>query len=424
MLDLVYIRENPEAVKQAVANKNEKADVDAIMALDKDRRALLTQVEEARSKRNAASKEIGRIKQSGGDASDILKQMQVLADEMKAGEARLSELDKELEGLLLTIPNLPHESVPVGRDESDNQQINEWGKAPSFDFEPKNHWDIGENLDILNFEQAAKVAGARFVIYRGAGARLERALINFMLDLHTTKHGYTEIMAPYLANRDSMIGCGQIPKLENDMFKVEEVGYFLIPTGEVPLTNLHREEMLTAEDLPKYYVGYTACFRKEAGSHGKDTRGLIRQHQFNKVEMVKLCKPEDSWDEHKKLLANAEAVLQALGLHYRVMVLATGDLSFAGSKCYDLEVWLPGQNRYREISSCSNFTDFQARRAKIRFKRDKKSKPEFVHTLNGSGLAVGRTLVAILENYQQADGSVKVPDVLVPYMNGQEIIQA
>jgi seryl-tRNA synthetase len=345
-----------------------------------------------------------------------------LSQRIKALDDELAEIEKQLQEILLFIPNMPHESVVVGKDEKDNPVVKVWGEKPSFNFEPKPHWDIGEQLGILDFERAAKMTGARFTLYWGAGAELERALINFMLDMHTTKHGYTEVLPPFIVNSSSLIGTGQLPKFKNDLFKLEDWDYYLVPTAEVPVTNIHAGEILEEDELPKYYTAYTPCFRSEAGSYGKDTRGLIRQHQFNKVELVKIVKPEDSYSELESLLANAEAILQALGLHYRVVSLCTGDLGFAASKTYDIEVWLPGQDTYREISSCSNFEDFQARRADIRFRRKGKKKTELVHTLNGSGLAVGRTVVAILENYQQEDGSVVIPEALRPYMKGKDRI--
>ena len=341
-----------------------------------------------------------------------------LSAAIAANEQVLGSASQAVQDFLLQIPNMPHESVPVGRSEEDNPEIRRWGEPPGFDFEPLNHWDIGEGLDILDFPRAAKITGSRFVLLKGAASLMERALINYMLDLHTSEHGYTEVLPPFMTNADSMVGTGQLPKFGEDLFKLEGWNYYLVPTAEVPVTNIHRDEVLDGDDLPLYYTAYTPCFRAEAGSHGKDTRGMIRQHQFDKVELVKFTRPEESFDELDRLLADAEAVLQGLGLPYRVVTLCTGDLGFSAAKTYDLEVWLPGQQRFREISSCSCFTDFQARRANIRFRRDSKSKPEFVHTLNGSGLAVGRTLAAVLENRQQADGSVVVPEVLRPYMRG------
>jgi len=351
----------------------------------------------------------------------LISEMRQLGDEINDLESKLRIIEDKVQSFLLYIPNLPHNTVPVGKDETENVEIRRWGVPPEFDFEPLNHWDIGEILGIIDFERAGKIAGSRFAVMKGVGARLERALINFMLDLHISK-GYIEVFPPLLVNRDSMIGTGQLPKFEEDLFKTEEPEYYLIPTAEVPVTNLHKNEILSEDDLPIYYVSYTPCFRKEAGSHGKDVRGLIRQHQFNKVELVKFVKPEDSYEELESLTKDAEEVLQRLGLHYRVIVLCTGDLGFSSAKTYDIEVWLPGQKRYREISSCSNFEDFQARRANIRFRKREKRGTEFVHTLNGSGLAIGRTVVAILENYQQRDGSVIVPEALRPYM-GVDVIR-
>ncbi|MDD2221566.1 MAG: serine--tRNA ligase, partial [Clostridia bacterium] len=365
--------------------------------------------------------EIGKIKQAGGEASEIMAEMRSLGDEIAAADARLGEMEQQLEEILLAVPNIPHESVPVGPDDSFNTEMRRVGEPPEFDFEPKNHWEIGEELGILDFERAAKIAGARFTVYKGLGARLERAVINFFLNTHCDKHGYTEIFPPYMVNSAAMRGTGQLPKFKEDMFHIEGTDYYLIPTAEVPVTNLPAGEILDAAELPILYTAYTACFRAEAGAAGRDTRGLIRQHQFNKVELVKFSLPENSYDELEKLTDDAEDVLRLLGLPYRVVTLSTGDMGFSSAKTYDLEVWLPGFNGYREISSCSNFEDFQARRANIRFRRDQGAKPELVHTLNGSGVAVGRTVAAILENYQQADGSVKIPEVLVPYMGVTQI---
>jgi seryl-tRNA synthetase len=377
-------------------------------------------MEQLRAEQNVASEAIGAAKKAKQDASEAIAAMKTIKDRIAVLEEQVRTADTMLSDLLLGIPNLPDESLPAGTDEASNREERKWGEVPQFDFEAKDHVALGEGLGILDFECAAKLTGARFCLSRGAGARLERALINFMIDTHTEKHGYTEILPPFMVNSQSMQGTGQLPKFAADGFRITDTDYWLIPTAEVPVTNIHRDEILSDADLPIYYAAYTPCFRSEAGAYGKDTRGMIRQHQFNKVEMVKFTRPEDSWDELEKLTLNAEAILQALGLPYRVMTLCTGDLGFSAAKTYDLEVWLPGQSAYREISSCSNFTDFQARRANIRFKRDKK--PEFVHTINGSGLAVGRTLVAVLENYQQADGSVVVPEVLRGYMGGLERI--
>jgi len=381
-------------------------------------------VEEMRQKRNTISQQIGRLKKEGQDASDMLAEAKKISDNMASSEESLRDLEIQNRNILLLIPNIPDESVPVGKDETENKEIRAWGDIRQFDFEPKNHWDIGEDLDILDFERAGKIAGARFVIYKGGGARLERALINFMLDLHTGEHGYTEIIPPVLVNRETMTGTGQLPKFEDDLFKLDDSdakGYLLIPTAEVPVTNIYREEILRDSDLPIYHTAYTPCFRREAGSYGKDTRGLIRQHQFNKVELVKFVKPENSYDELESLTRNAEEVLKRLGLPYRVVTLCTGDIGFSAAKTYDLEVWFPAQGKYREISSCSNFVDFQARRADIRFKSEGQKGTEFIHTLNGSGLAVGRTLAAILENFQEKDGTVIIPEVLIPYMGMDKI---
>ena len=426
MLDIRIIRENTDKVVDALKKRGEDTGIlDKILDIEKERRDLLKIVEEQRQQRNTISQQIGRLKKEGNDASDVLAEAKKISDAMVSNEESLRELEAKARQELLLIPNIPHDTTPVGRDETENIVVRNWGDVPNFDFEPKNHWDIGEDLGILDFERAGKIAGARFVIYFGAGARLERALINFMLDLHTGEHGYTEIMPPVLVNREAMTGTGQLPKFEEDLFKLEKddtKGYLLIPTAEVPVTNIHREEILSEKDLPIFYTAYTPCFRREAGSYGKDTRGLIRQHQFNKVELVKFSKPENSYDELESLTANAEEVLKRLGLPYRVLALCTGDIGFSAAKTHDLEVWFPAQGKYREISSCSNFEDFQARRADIRFKKEGKKGTQFVHTLNGSGLAVGRTLAAILENFQEKDGSVIIPEPLVPYMGVEKIM--
>ncbi len=424
MLDIKFVRANPEKVKEALEKREYKIDFDEFLSLEKERLGLLRKIEQKRAIRNSVSQEIANLKRTKVDNDTIDKliaEMRKLGDELATAEGRLREIEERLENLMLLFPNIPHHTVPVGKDENENVEIRRWGEPPKFDFEPMNHWDIGELLGIIDFERASKIAGSRFAIMKGLGARLERALINFMLDLHT-QNGYIEVFPPLLVNRASMTGTGQLPKFEEDLFRIVEPEFYLIPTAEVPLTNFHREEILSEDDLPIYYVSYTPCFRREAGSHGKDVRGLIRQHQFNKVELVKFVKPEDSYEELESLTMDAEDVLQKLGLPYRVVALCTGDLGFASAKTYDIEVWLPGQERYREISSCSNFEDFQARRANIRFRRRGKKGTEFVHTLNGSGLAIGRTLVAILENYQQKDGSVVVPEVLRSYM-GVEVIK-
>jgi seryl-tRNA synthetase len=422
MLDIKFVRENPAVVQQALANRNTAVNLDDFLALEKKRREVLSEVEALKSRRNTVSQEISRLKKSGENADELIVQMRGVGDKIAALDNEVKAIETALNDIIMTIPNIPHASVPVGKDENDNPEIRKWGTPRQFDFEPSPHWDIGEKLGILDFERGGKVTGARFTFYRGLGSRLERSLISFMLDLHTREHGYTEFFPPFIVNRDSMLGTGQLPKFAEDMFKLEGLDYYLIPTAEVPITNLHRQEVLDGKDLPLYYTAYSACFRAEAGAAGRDTRGLIRQHQFNKVEMVKFVKPEDSYDELEKLTNNAERVLQLLGLPYHVVLLCSGDMGFSSAKTYDLEVWLPSANKYREISSCSNFEDFQARRADIKFRREPKAKPEFVHTLNGSGVAIGRTVAAILENYQQADGSVVVPEVLRPYM-GVDVIK-
>jgi len=420
MLDARYVRENVEAVTHALKKRGYEFPLTEFLAIDGKRISLLKETEELRSRRNLVSEDIGKLKRQQADATAQLAEMKGVADRLKDLDEKLHDLESETKALLLTIPNIPHESVPVGSDENDNEEIRKWGNLRQFDFEPLNHWDIAEPLDIVDFDRAAKISGARFAIMKGMGARLERALMNFMLDTHTAK-GYKEIFPPLIVNRDSMTGTGQLPKFEMELFRVTDPEFYLIPTAEVPVTNIFREEILKEEDLPIYCTAYTPCFRREAGSYGKDTRGLIRQHQFNKVELVKFVKPEDSYAELEKLTRDAEEILQRLDLPYRVVALCTGDIGFSSAKTYDIEVWLPGQNRYREISSCSNFEDFQARRASIRFKREGKKGTEFVHTLNGSGLAIGRTLVAILENYQQQDGSVVIPEVLRQYAGTDRI---
>ncbi|MBX3179890.1 MAG: serine--tRNA ligase [Candidatus Hydrogenedentes bacterium] len=421
MLDIKLIRQEPEAVAAALAKRGGAYPIDHVLRQDAKRRSLTYDMELLRAEQNKASDGIAAAKRAGEDASPIIEEMRLVKDMIAIKEEEMRQVETNLTDHLLRLPNLPDASLPEGQDESHNREERAWGEIPQFSFEPKDHVALGEALGILDFERAAKLTGARFCLSTGPGARLERALINFMLDTHTEKHGYTEALPPFMVNSQSMQGTGQLPKFAADGFRVQDTDYWLIPTAEVPVTNIHRDEILRDEELPRYYAAYTPCFRSEAGSHGKDTRGMIRQHQFNKVEMVKFVRPEESWDELEKLTQNAEAILRALGLPYRVMTLCTGDLGFSAAKTYDLEVWLPGQNAYREISSCSNFTDYQARRANIRFKRDKK--PEFVHTLNGSGLAVGRTLVAILENYQREDGSVLIPEALRGYMGGLEVIR-
>ncbi len=423
MLDIRLFRERPEFVKERLALRGGEYPVDEVISLDRRRRELLQEVEKLRHARKVASEEIGRLKRAGQDAQEQMQEVKRLGERLKELENELRTVEARLRALLLEIPNLPHESVPPGVDENDNQVIKRWGDLPTFDFIPKPHWELGEQLGIFDFARAAKITGSRFVVYRGAGARLERALIAFMLDLHTKEHGYQEVLPPFIVNEASMIGTGQLPKFKEDLFKLEDWDYYLIPTAEVPVTNLHRDEIIPEEALPLYYVAYTPCFRAEAGAHGRDVKGIIRQHQFNKVELVKFAHPETSYEELESLTFDAEEVLQKLGLPYRVVVLCTGDLGFAAAKTYDLEVWVPGQNRFVEISSCSNFEDYQARRANIRFRPKEGKKPRLVHTLNGSGLAVGRTLMAILENYQQRDGTVVVPEVLRPYLGGQEVIE-
>ncbi|WP_110954855.1 serine--tRNA ligase [Anaerosinus massiliensis] len=421
MLDIKFVRDNPEKVQEALKNRGSSMTLDGFLDLEKERRQILGEVEALKSKRNTVSQQISVMKKNKENADDLVLQMRQVGEEISKLDTRLKEVETSLKDILLSIPNVPNEVVPVGKDENDNPEIRRWGEYPKFDFEPKAHWDIGEGLGILDPERAAKVTGARFTFYKGLGARLERAVINFMLDLHTGEHGYTEMLTPFMANKESMTGTGQLPKFAEDMFKLEGLDYYLIPTAEVPVTNYYRSEILDGKDLPKYYSAYSACFRAEAGSAGRDTRGLIRQHQFNKVELVKFVKPEDSYDELEKLTNNAERVLQLLNIPYRVILLCTGDMGFSSAKTYDIEVWLPSFNMYREISSCSNFEDYQARRADIKFRREAKAKPEYVHTLNGSGLAIGRTVAAILENYQQEDGSVVIPEVLRPYMGTDRI---
>lgn len=417
MLDIKRIRKNPEELVEAMRKRRNKgADVTELLAVDEKRREALGRVEAMKAERNAVSAEIPRLKKEGADVTEKLAAMKTLADRIKALDAEVAELDAKLDELIMSVPNIPHGSVPEGADDTENVEIRRWSAPRDFGFDPKAHWDLGEGLGILDFASAGKITGARFTVYRGLGARLERAIISYFLDVHT-ENGYTEILPPYMVNRASMTGTGQLPKFEEDAFKVEGTDYFLIPTAEVPVTNLHRGEILDGSRLPIKYCAYSACFRSEAGSAGRDTRGLIRQHQFNKVELVKFTKPEDSYDELESLTHDAERVLQGLGLPYRVVCLSTGDLGFSSAKTYDIEVWMPSYGRYVEISSCSCFEDFQARRAQIRFRRDAKSKPELVHTLNGSGVAIGRTVAAILENYQNEDGSVTVPEALRPYMH-------
>lgn len=424
MLDVKLLRNNFDEVKQKLQNRGEDlGEFEKFGELDKRRRTLIVETEALKSQRNEVSQEIAKLKREKQDADAKIEEMRVVGDRIKTLDIELREIDEKLDMILMSIPNIPHESTPVGESEDDNVEIRKWGEVSAFDFEPKAHWDLGTDLDILDFENAAKVTGSRFVFYKKLGARLERALINFMMDLHSNEHGYEEMLPPYMVNRASMTGTGQLPKFEEDAFLIEAEDYFLIPTAEVPVTNYHREDILKAEDLPRKYTAFSACFRSEAGSAGRDTRGLIRQHQFNKVELVQFVKPEDSYVALEKLTGNAEEVLRRLELPYRVLSMCTADLGFTAAKKYDLEVWIPSYNSYREISSCSNFESFQARRANIRFRREPGSKPEYVHTLNGSGLALGRTVAAILENYQDADGSVRVPKVLQGYMGGIEKIE-
>ncbi len=422
MLDIKYLRDNFAAAEKALAARAGEIDLSGFQELDKQRLKLLSEGEVLKAEKNSVSAMIGKTKDKSQVQGEIARMKEVSA-QIKGLDDQLREVEEQLDVLLMGVPNIPHEKSPVGASEEENVEIRVWGDKPTFNFTPKAHWDIGEDLGILDFERGSKLSGARFCVYFGAGARLERALINFMLDLHTGEHNYTETLPPFLVHRASMTGTGQLPKFEDDLFHTEDVDLFLIPTAEVPVTNLHRNEILAEKDLPLCYTAYTPCFRKEAGSHGKDTRGLIRQHQFNKVEMVKFTRPEDSDVELESLLQNAEKVLQLLGLPYRVVDLCTGDIGFSAARTFDIEVWLPGQECYREISSCSSFGDFQARRASIRFRREGARKPELVHTLNGSGLAVGRTLLAVLENYQQDDGSVLIPEALKPYMGGLEKIE-
>jgi len=418
VLDLKFVRENLDVLRERLAARGMAVDLAPFRALEEERRALILGIEELRARRNNASKEIAAKKKRGEDAEADVAAMRGVGDRIQQLEGRQRANDDALAELMTAIPNLPHPSVPVGSSEEENREIRRSGNPPAFDFEPKAHWDLGEALGILDFERAAKISGARFCVSFGLGARLERALISFMIDLHTAEHGYREVLPPFLVNRDSLFGTGQLPKFEAELFRTDPSGYYLIPTAEVPVTNIHRGEILDGAALPVKYVAWTPCFRAEAGAAGKDTRGLIRQHQFNKVELVKFADPASSYDELESLTRDACAVLERLGLPYRVVALCTGDLGFSAAKTYDLEVWMPGQGRYREISSCSNFEDFQARRADIRFRREPKGKTALAHTLNGSGLAIGRTVVAILENFQRADGSVAIPPALVPYMGG------
>ncbi len=420
MLDIKRIRMDTEGVKKALAKRHGDYPIEKLIKLDEERRAVLVKAEDMKAEQNKVSKDIPRLKKEGKDVSDIFERMKELSDEIGVLDNKVRDIDDEIKNLLLQIPNTPHETVVEGLTDEDNVEMRKWGEPREFDFEPKAHWDIGTDLHVLDFDRAVKISGTRFSIFRGKGARLERAIINFMLDLHTNDHGYVEMATPYMVNRDSMIGTGQLPKFEEDMFHVPAKDFFLVPTAEVPLTNLLRDEIVKEEELPVYYTAYTPCFRAEAGSAGRDTRGLIRNHQFDKVELVKFAHPETSYEELEKLTANAEEVLKLLKIPYRVVMLSTGDLGFSSAKTYDIEVWMPSYGRYVEISSCSNFEDFQARRANLRFRNEKTGKVEYLHTLNGSGLAVGRTFAAILENYQEKDGTVTIPEALKKYMGNIE----
>jgi len=427
MLDLKYIKNNLEDVKKGMAKRRAKIDFSPFLDNDEKRKALLLEIEELRHKRNVVSDDIATIKKAGDDAQSFIGEMKLVSETIKKLDKELIIIEKDIHNFLVSLPNLPHKDVPMGEDDTENRLEKTQGTPQKFDFKAQAHWTLGENLNILDFTRAAKLTGARFALYLRAGAKLERALINFMLDIHTSQHGYTETLPPFIVNKKTMTGTGQLPKFEEDLFKLEGLDYYLIPTSEVPMTNIYANEIIDESMLPCKFTAYTPCFRSEAGSYGRDTRGLIRLHQFNKVEMVKLTTPETSFDELESMLANAEKILQLLELPYQVVTLCTGDLGFSATKTYDIEVWMPGQDsgkgKYREISSCSNCLDFQARRANIRFRSKGKKKLEYVHTLNGSGLAVGRTFAAILENYQQADGSITIPDILVPYMGGQKVIQ-
>ena len=422
MLDINFIRNNPDKVKQAIALKHENAaSIDQLLEVDTQRRSMIHACEQLKSKRNEKSKEVSDLKKKGQDASRIIEETKKIGDDIKSIEEKQKELDSQITNLMLRIPNIPAADVPIGKDEKDNVIVKAWGQRKTFDFTPLPHWELGSILNILDMERASKISGSGFILLKGLGAKLERALFSFMLDVHTSEHGYTELFPPFLVTRTTMTGTGQLPKLEEDMYRTAADDLFLVPTAEVPVTNIHRDEILSYKDLPICYTAYTPCFRREAGSYGKDTRGIIRVHQFNKVELVKLVKPETSYHELESLLGNAERILQLLGLEYRVAKLSTGDMSFAAAKCYDIEVWAPGVNKFLEVSSCSNFEDFQARRINIRF-RDEDGKLRFVHTLNGSGLALPRTVIALLETYQQKDGSIVIPDILQPYMGGIKVI--
>ncbi len=423
MLDIKLIRENPQLVKTALKNRNHNLDIDGLLELDKKWRTLNAEAEELKRKRNIASEEMAKLVKQNEDISGKRADLKALSQKTKEIDEQVGVIKRNIDEKLMNIPNIPHESVPVGKDATENKEIKSWGKPKKLDFEAKTHIELAEYLNIIDFPRATKITGSNFVLYKGMGAQLERALINFMLGLHVKKHGFTEVSPPFIVNRASMTGTGQLPKLEEDMYRTSEDDFFLIPTAEVPVTNIHRNEILSENDLPKYYTAYTPCFRREAGSYGKETKGLLRVHQFDKVELVKFVKPETSYDELESLLACAEAVLQLLELPYRILSLCTGDISFAAAKCYDIEVWAPGVKKWLEVSSCSNFEDFQARRANIRYKNTATNKPVFVHTLNGSGIALPRTVVAIMENYQQKDGSIVIPEVLREYLDGKQIIE-
>ncbi len=425
MLDLTFVRENITLIKENLELRGAKAPIDEFETVDEKRRELIQKVEDLQQTRNQESAKIGQLKREGKDeqAQEIIDKMQEVADEIKELEVKVKEYETKLEEIMLQLPNIPHKDVPKGESEADNVCIKKWGEPTEFNFSPQPHWELGEKLDILDFEKGAKVSGARFTFLKEAGAKLERALINFMLDIHTEENGYKEVFPPYIVREESMYGTGQLPKFKEDAFKLEGQDSYLIPTAEVPVTNMYREQILDLEQLPIYHVAYSSCFRAEAGAHGRDTRGIIRQHQFNKVELVKFVEPESSYDELEKLLKNAERILQLLNLPYRIVNLCTGDLTFASAKTYDIEVWMPGYNKYREISSCSNFEDFQARRAEIKYRPEADAKSKFIHTLNGSGLAIGRTVAAIMENYQNADGSITIPEKLRSYMGGKEKIK-
>ena len=422
MLDLKFMQKHPDLIRQALQARGVDLDFDHFLALDEKRKDIVQQVEDLRHERNQASNQVAKLKKAGENADTHISRLSLVAERIKELDVHRKEVEQEMETLRLSIPNIPHPDVPLGTTDDDNREVKSWGSPPEFDFQPKAHWDLGPQLGGLDFERAAKITGSRFALAWGWAARLERALISFMLDIQTTENGYLEVLPPFIVNEQSMQGTGQLPKFKDDLFKLEDWPYYLIPTAEVPVTNIHRDEILSEDGLPLGYTAFTPCFRSEAGSYGKDTKGLIRQHQFNKVELVRFAHPDTSYEQLELLLGHAEVILQRLGLPYRVVTLCTGDLGFSAAKTYDIEVWLPGQSAYREISSCSNFEDFQARRANIRFQPAKGKRKEFVHTLNGSGLAVGRTLVAIIENFQQPDGSIRLPDALIPYMGGQTSI--